>query len=259
MISLRFEKYQGTGNDFVMVDNTKGKYNNLTIDQVASVCGRRFGVGADGLILIEKHPDVVFKMIYYNSDGSQSFCGNGARCAVAYAHSLGLFQNSCSFLAIDGLHEAALLKNNEVRLRMAEIKGYEVIGNDYFIHTGSPHYVHFKDENETLSIVEFGKEIRYNERFNLEGTNVNSVQVLPNKLFVETYERGVEDETLSCGTGVTAVALIDGIRNGESKGKRIIETKGGILTVDWKRSDLSFEEVYLQGPAVKVFEGVINV
>jgi diaminopimelate epimerase len=259
MTRLHFEKYQGTGNDFVLVDNTKGKYNNLTTDQIASVCGRRFGVGADGFIFIESHTEFPFKMNYFNSDGSQSFCGNGARCAVAFAHSLGLFEKACSFIAIDGVHEAELKENGEVRLKMAEINGYEVIGNDYFIHTGSPHYIHYKRTDDTKGIVEFGKEIRYNTRFNSEGTNVNMVQILENKLFVETYERGVEDETLSCGTGVTAVALVDGILNGESIGRRIIETKGGTLTIDWKRNNMSFEEVFLQGPAVKVFEGVINV
>ena len=257
-MELTFVKYQGTGNDFVMIDNSTLQYEPLTISQIQHICSRRFGVGADGLILIEQGNGVDFTMNYYNADGSQSFCGNGGRCAVAFAYQLGLISSECKFRAIDGIHYAAVLANNRIKLRMGEISAIERIEQDYYIHTGSPHYIRFTDSND-LDIVDFGRTIRYNQRFKDEGTNVNIARPQKNHIEVQTYERGVEDETYSCGTGVTAVALVHASTLAENEGTTCIQTKGGELNVYWKKQNGMFTEVYLEGPATLVYEGKINI
>jgi len=257
-VEIQFVKYQGTGNDFVMIDNTNNQYPEFSIDQVAVICNRRFGVGADGLIILEKDSVSDFKMNYYNADGSQSFCGNGGRCAVAFAYALGMISKTCSFVAIDGIHYAEVIENEVIKLKMGKISRIEKIDSDYFIHTGSPHYVRF-NENSNLDIVEFGKSIRYSERYIKDGTNVNLAKVQTDCIEVQTYERGVEDETLSCGTGVTAVALIYASLNSAQQGKTPIKTKGGLLSVYWEKNEGEFNNVYLEGAATRVYEGQINI
>ena len=260
-MTIHFSKYQGTGNDFIMIDAIHSDYSGLTEEQIRFLCAEKFGVGADGLILLEKKQGVDFYVNYYNSDGSQSFCGNGARCAIAFAFSCGIISGNCRFGAIDGTHEGEMLPDGTVRLKMGKISGFRKMGEDYFLDTGSPHYVRFLEQETFPDIVTFGKQIRYNDEFRVTGTNVNHVvEKKDGTLWVETYERGVEDETYSCGTGVTAVALLHGKIKNEQEGSRTIVTKGGTLNVRWKTNERgAYEEVWLEGPAVLVFKGEIDV
>ena len=174
---IHFKKYQGTGNDFVMVDNLDGRYNSLGIEEVQRICNRRFGVGADGLIKLNSKSGFDFEMDYFNSDGSKSFCGNGARCSVAFAATLGVDVSETSFLAIDGPHKAFEV-GGIVALEMSNVSDVERIGNDYKINTGSPHYIRFSQSLANEDIVTYGREIRYSNRFQKEGINVNLVELL---------------------------------------------------------------------------------
>lgn len=256
-MTLHFDKYQGTGNDFIMLDNTNGQHDNLSIAQLQKLCQRKFGIGADGLILLQKHPELDFEMIYFNADGSQSFCGNGARCAVAYAGQLGLLNNAHTrFLAIDGIHEAWLCQH-EVRLKMSEVEPIQKLENAYVVHTGSPHYILLDDNHTHEHVLEIGRSIRYNDLFRLEGINVNLMEFQEKGIKVATYERGVEDETLSCGTGVTAASLVYAHLHQIREGKVQVQTKGGSLMVEWQmRPDQSFTAVYLTGPTEHVYNGI---
>jgi len=260
-MQLQFYKYQGTGNDFILIDNRK---NNivLTEEQVKFLCDRRFGIGADGLMLLELEPSVDFKMIYFNSDGKpSSMCGNGGRCITAFSKQLGIISDKANFIAVDGFHEAIIEENETISLKMQDVKTIE-IGEDYFyLNTGSPHYVKLVNDIQNFDVVLNGKKIRYNERFIEEGTNVNFVEKINDELVVRTYERGVEDETFSCGTGVTAAALVaelEGISN--SKNNCIIKTLGGNLEVTFEKVlTQNFYNIWLKGPAQKVFEGIIDL
>jgi diaminopimelate epimerase len=255
---IPFQKYEATGNDFVIIDNRSGVYS-FSEDQVKRICDRKFGVGADGLLLIEKHPTVDFNLIYFNSDGSLSLCGNGSRAAVAMASELGIVSRQTTFNAYDGLHEANLLSNHIVQLKMNDVKEARSIGENIFINTGSPHFIQVVDEAKNFAVVEEGRKVRFSEPFKPAGTNANFMQLLPNNtIFVRTYERGVEDETLSCGTGVTAAALASSFRGYTSPVN--IQTLGGLLSVEFKSSqDGLFTDVYLIGPAKKVFEGILEL
>jgi diaminopimelate epimerase len=257
-MQINFFKYQGTGNDFVMLDNRDGRYDALTLDQIVHICNRKFGVGADGLIKINSISGYDFEVDYYNADGSKSFCGNGARCAVAFADALGISQKEVHFLAIDGAHDA-FKKDGLVHLKMGDIDQVDFLDLDLTIFTGSPHYLRFCNDVRTEDIVSIGKSVRYSDWYKAEGINVNLIAQKDLTSFaIRTYERGVEDETLSCGTGVTAAAAAMAIENqllGESCFKA--ETMGGQLEVclDHYESN-KFRNVWLIGPAVKVFEGV---
>ena len=255
---IRFEKYQGTGNDFIMIDNRSSQIAEDVLSRVRFWCDRRFGIGADGVILIENHSSADFEMVYYNSDGSQSFCGNGSRCAVLFARSLGIVQDNAQFMAIDGMHEAKIDSEGRVHLKMADVHEIEESEDYFFIHTGSPHYIKYVNEVDKMDVVKEAKLIRYSAKYASDGTNVNFVGVGEDRLIVRTYERGVEDETLSCGTGVTAVALSaagDEFGNYEA----LIQTLGGTLEVSYdKVGENSFTNIFLIGPGVKVFEGIIN-
>lgn len=257
---VQFYKYQGTGNDFVMVDNLSGEYDELTIEQIQFVCDRKFGVGADGLIKINRSENTAFEVDYYNSDGSKSFCGNGARCAVAFAGFLGVNVENIQFDAFDGVHVAAF-NQLEVSLDMADVNSVKLIGQDFEIYTGSPHYIRFVDDLNNYNIVDFGKSIRYNDTYKTEGINVNLAQLITeNKLEVLTYERGVEDETLSCGTGVTAAVLAYAFEKGLSYGEVSVKVKGGDLKVAFSQVEKGvFRNVQLIGPAKYVFKGEIDV
>ena len=260
-MKISFSKYQGTGNDFVMLDNLNGQYDSLTIPQIQLICDRRFGVGSDGLIKINSHNSSDFEVEYFNSDGSKSFCGNGARCSVAFAETLGVNVSDTSFLGIDGLHKAS--KNQDViSLEMGDVSEITKIENDFVIYTGSPHYIRFIDAINDLDIVQFGKKVRYSEEFKNEGINVNLVEIVDaNNLIVNTYERGVEDETLSCGTGVTACVLAFAYQTqllGEHKVS--VKVKGGNLSVFFNQETLGkFTTIHLIGPGQFVFSGEINV
>ena len=256
---LKFAKYQGTGNDFVMIDNLDGTYDNLEIEQVRKLCDRKFGIGADGLIKLNAHPVLDFEVDYYNSDGSKSFCGNGARCSVQFAHDLGIEKHEVTFLAIDGVHKA--WKNNGlIELEMLDVDEFSMTKDDYIIHTGSPHYISFVQEIDLFDIVKYGKEIRYSEKYWDEGINVNAVEIKDTHTFaIRTYERGVEDETLSCGTGVTASAIAFAIQQ-HLEGKQEITaiTQGGVCKVQLDRTGNKFTSVKLIGPAEFIFRGEIN-
>ncbi len=260
-MQLQFYKYQGTGNDFVLIDNRKNDIE-LTNEQIKFLCDRRFGIGSDGLMLLELEPGVDFKMIYFNSDGKpSSMCGNGGRCIVAFAKHLAIINDKAKFLAIDGFHEAIIDENETISLKMQDVKTIE-IGDDFFyLNTGSPHYVKLISEVQNFDVVTNGKQIRYNERFAEEGTNVNFIEKINDELIVRTYERGVENETFSCGTGVTAAALVaalEGISN--SKNNCLIKTLGGNLEVTFEKVlTQNFYNIWLKGPAQKVFQGIINL
>jgi diaminopimelate epimerase len=255
MSLIQFYKYQGTGNDFVMIDNREENIKRDDLALVRKLCNRRFGVGADGLILIQNHEDSDFEMVYFNADGSMSMCGNGARCAVMFAHDLDIISNNTTFEAIDGRHEA-FIKNELVHLKMGKPGPLTTRGEDRFIDTGSPHHIRFVDDLTSYDIVREGRRIRYGAPYFEVGSNVNFVENKGDKIFVRTYERGVEDETSSCGTGVTAVALALSAKGYSSPVE--MQTKGGKLQVSFTENENGFDNVYLIGPAKRVFEGIIN-
>ncbi len=260
-MKIQFQKYQATGNDFVLIDNRSGAVQ-LTLDQIRHICNRRLGVGADGLMLIESHPSEDFRLQYFNSDGSQSLCGNGSRAAVHMAASLGIVKDTARFEAFDGVHEASLTGDNTVRLKMADVGRIERIGGDFFIDTGSPHYVKFVTRVREYPVVDEGRRIRYDAQFAPGGTNVNFVEIVDdNSIFVRTYERGVEDETLSCGTGVTAAAIAASYKALQSP--IAVATLGGHLSVEFSPPPdglgAPFSDVYLIGPARSVFTGQLEI
>lgn len=257
-MTIPFVKYQATGNDFVLIDNLSGKYS-FTHEQIQKICDRRFGIGADGLMLIEKHPSLDFNLVYYNSDGSQSLCGNGSRAAVKMAASLGLLKNKTTFQAYDGPHEAELLANGVVRLKMNDVSSIRKEADYQFLNTGSPHYIRFVNDASQFPVVEEGRKVRYSEDFKPGGTNANFVEPLSsNSIFVRTYERGVEDETFSCGTGVTAAALAANSLGYTSP--VTVKVKGGELAVEFKSGQGGmFTDIFLIGPAKKVFEGTLEL
>jgi diaminopimelate epimerase len=258
---LNFYKYQGTGNDFIIIDDRELKFNTGDTALVAKLCDRRFGIGADGLMLLQSKVGYDFEMVYYNSDGNESsMCGNGGRCIVEFARTLNLVGDKADFIAIDGGHEA-LVKPGFIKLKMKDVSAVEINNGFYFLNTGSPHYVAFVDRVEAYNVFEEGKKIRYNERFKAEGTNVNFIEKQEEYLFVRTYERGVEGETYSCGTGVTAAAIVAALNTPFfATNQSAIRTLGGDLKVTFDRSqNNSFTNVWLEGPATFVFKGEITI
>jgi diaminopimelate epimerase len=254
-MQLEFYKYQGTGNDFVMIDNRQKKIDKNNTKLVRSLCDRRFGIGADGLILIENHDKADFEMIYFNSDGSQSLCGNGGRCAVAFARQLSIIKDSATFEAIDGLHYATI-KDDIVKLQMQDVDTVEKYSSHVFLDTGSPHHVQFKENLDDFDIKREGAEIRYGEPYNEAGSNVNFVKKISDATFaVRTYERGVEDETLSCGTGVTAVAIAMHALEETKDNLVTLIAQGGELQVSFDEKDGLYSNIWLIGPAKLVFKG----
>ena len=254
---LHFSKYQGTGNDFVMIDDRANTFDHTDHKLIADLCDRRFGIGSDGLILLRSHEDYGFEMLYFNADVYEgSMCGNGGRCIVQFAHDLYIVDQYTTFIAVDGEHKAEV-KGGLIHLKMSDVAEYEQNEDHYFLDTGSPHYTQFVDNLENFEVVLEGKAIRNNERFRAEGTNVNFIEKVENGLFVRTYERGVEDETLACGTGVTACALSYSLQGGESP--VAIKVLGGQLKVSFDKTEKGFSNIYLIGPAQKVFEGEVEV
>ncbi len=261
MSTIQFHKYQGTGNDFIIIDNLDASFpkNKKVIEKL---CSRKFGIGSDGLILIEaaSNKNVDFIMNFYNPDGSQSFCGNGSRCAVAFAHNTNLISSSCRFEAIDGVHEATINSiSGIVEIRMNPVEKISSFGTDFYLHTGSPHYIHLQKDIASFDLIKYGKSIRYSDDFkNQNGTNVNILQISDDhSIFIRTYERGVEDETLSCGTGVTACAIAYG--NMHDLYNVPVQTKGGKLNVRFEKVGMGFDNIWLTGPAKSVFSGEISI
>jgi diaminopimelate epimerase len=260
-MKLTFYKYQGTGNDFVILDNRNNEYASLTKKQINFLCDRRFGIGADGLMLLNTHPSYDFEMKYYNADGGEStMCGNGGRCLVKFANDIGILKDQYHFIAIDGEHEASVDLDGTVSLKMNDVNEVQFKGDHYILNTGSPHYVQSKSDVMHLDVYREGHKIRYSPAFEKEGINVNFVEQLdePDKILVRTYERGVEDETYSCGTGVTAAALVS-YHNENGFNHVDVQTKGGQLSVEFDKIDDSFKNIWLTGPAEKVFEGTITL
>ncbi|MFT7099651.1 MAG: diaminopimelate epimerase [Bacteroidia bacterium] len=253
---ITFYKYQGTGNDFII---TTDLYK-VTTDQIISLCDRKYGIGADGLIVMRKGGTTDFDMMYYNADGSESFCGNGSRCAAKHAAYLGWVSGECTFKSNDGEHTATI-EDDEVKLKMHDVDMVLVEDEGYMLNTGSPHYIAYTEELEELDLITAAHAIRYNDNFKEVGINVNYLEAKNGILYMRTYERGVEDETLSCGTGATAAAIAHYLEK-ESTVKKFsqkIQTKGGALVVTFSKKDTVFSNIYLCGPAVQVYSGKISI
>lgn len=260
--SIPFYKYHGTGNDFIMIDNRELKVNTDLPDFYEKLCHRRFGIGADGVIFLQNHSEYDFEMIYLNSDGRPtSMCGNGGRCIVAFAHHLGIQTDDkgmYSFLAIDGLHHATIDEKGWVSLQMKDVAALQQVGDVWVLDTGSPHYIQFVEDVSAIDVFKEGRAIRNSERFKKEGINVNFVKAVSDNLQVATYERGVEDETYSCGTGVVAASIASVAYQGLEVGHHTkhIQTKGGKLSVSFEKTlEGHYCNVWLKGPTVRVFEG----
>jgi diaminopimelate epimerase len=260
-MNLHFYKYQGTGNDFIILDNRTGQHNGLTTAQINFICHRRFGVGADGLLLLNNAQDFDFEMKYYNADGRESsMCGNGGRCLVMFAYHMGIHRDNYHFIAKDGKHEAEIDPDGTVSLKMQDVNSISEYHGDYLLNTGSPHYVKIVSNVADCDVFHKGREIRNSSNFVKEGINVNFVeQKNAHEIIVRTYERGVEDETYSCGTGVTAAALVC-YHNEIGYNDVTVHTKGGKLVVEYDRiGEDSYSNIFLCGPAVRAFEGQITL
>lgn len=261
MNNIPFYKYHGAGNDFVIIDNRKLIFpHKKAPEKIAQLCDRHLGIGADGLILIEYNNGYDFEMVYYNADGHLgSMCGNGGRCAVAFAYFLGMISTTCTFLATDGPHQAEVIRADWIRLQIQDISEIEKNDSYYFLDTGSPHYVRFVEAIDTLDVVTEGRKVRYNERFRENGTNVNFIQPSDEGIKIATYERGVEDETLACGTGITAAAIAYYQHLDHKPALPLqVQAKGGRLSVEFQVQNGHFTDVWLNGPAEQVFEGIIK-
>lgn len=258
-MNIKFQKYQGAGNDFIIIDNRDLLYD-IPTSIVSQLCNRKFGIGADGLMLLENYPGYDFRMRYFNADGHEaSLCGNGSRCIINFAHQLGLFTQKTRFMAVDGEHDGEITPTG-VRVKMRDVTQV-IINKDYFfLNTGSPHYVKIVGDAFQTDVFQEGKNIRYAPAFGPEGTNVNFITPTPEYIKVATYERGVEDETLACGTGCVASALAVAIMNKDNCNTYPIQTKGGKLLVSFERTTTNtFTNVWLEGPAQKVFTGEIEI
>lgn len=259
-MKIKFQKYQGTGNDFVILDNRENLYSNLDTTQVKLICDRRFGIGADGLMMLNNKPGYDFEMLYFNADGKPgTMCGNGGRCMIRFVNNLGIHKYTYKFLASDGEHEAEL-ENHWIRLKMKDVTEIDEHSTFVVLNTGSPHLVKFANDVANIDVVETGREIRYSKRFAEEGINVNFVEGTgEDSIFVRTYERGVEDETMSCGTGVTAAALMSA-HNPLGFNRVNVKTHGGNLSVEFnKDGDDHFTNIWLCGPAEFVFDGEMEL
>jgi diaminopimelate epimerase len=256
---IAFNKYQGAGNDFIIIDNRNRIFNPENSSLIKNLCDRRFGIGADGLILISSISGFDFKMVYFNSDGFEgTMCGNGGRCAADFAIRSGIAGKKLKFMATDGVHEA-FSEEDLIRLKMNDVHEISSVSGNYFINTGSPHYVLFTSDLDTFDVYNEGKKIRWSKDFIPGGTNVNFVEPEDNGIYVRTFERGVEDETLSCGTGVTASAIASVLTGHFDRGPVNVKTKGGNLKVEFNVEGQQITDIWLCGPATFVFQGTINI
>lgn len=258
-MTIAFNKYQGTGNDFIIIDNRSGVFNPDNTSLINRLCDRRFGIGADGLILINNLDGYDYEMIYFNSDGFKgTMCGNGGRCTAAFALKNGVAGTSQRFMASDGIHEA-LSENEIIRLTMSNVNNISKISGNYFINTGSPHSVVFTSDLDNLDVFSEGRKIRWSDEFKPGGTNVNFVEIQKDGIFVRTFERGVEDETLSCGTGVTASAIASVLSGQFVSAPVNVRTRGGDLKVEFQIKSDMITGIKLCGPATFVFEGTFEI
>ena len=262
-MKIEFCKFQGNGNDFVIIDNRTGQIKPGS-KFIRRICDSHFGIGADGVMILKDATDLDFEMVYYNADGHlSSMCGNGGRCIAAFAYLKNIAAEKMLFKAFDGNHRAVIneeikkAKVFDVSLSMGDVTEVEKDSTFYFLDTGSPHYVEFVDKVAEIDVLTEGRKTRYSERFSPEGTNVNFVEISEKRIFVRTYERGVEDETLSCGTGVTASAIAAFLETGKKDFQ--IHTTGGEFRIEFKNEEDAFKSVWLSGPAELVFEGEIEV
>ncbi len=256
-MNLVFSKYHGAGNDFILIDNRNNSFS-LNKLQIEKLCHRRFGIGADGLMLLESDSSTDFRMRYFNSDGKEgSMCGNGGRCIVAFAKEIGIHKTHYHFVAIDGLHEA-YLETSLINLKMTDVENIQKFDNDWFLNTGSPHAVELVEKIESINVAQEGKQLRYDSRFGTNGTNVNFIELDQNQIKIRTYERGVEAETYACGTGAVASAIIANQIKPQIK-QFTLEALGGTLKVSFEKSDDKYSNIWLKGPAVKVFSGEIDI
>jgi len=261
MDQVKFFKYQGAGNDFIIIDNRDLQYSKKSSEIISGMCDRRFGIGADGFMLLQNSDIADFEMIYYNADGNLgSMCGNGGRCIVAFAKKLGLIHHKTSFMAIDGMHDASINETGDwVSLKMQDVVHINHDGDAYVLNTGSPHYVKIVPELNNFNVVAEGAFIRNNDTYRQEGINVNFCSPENGGYFVRTYERGVENETLACGTGVTAVALAMAKHNGQQGNiETPIRALGGKLMIRFVAENGQYSNIFLDGPATFVFEGTID-
>lgn len=260
-MKIEFYKYQGTGNDFIILDNYFKQAPALSAKQIQHLCDRRFGIGADGLMLLSKKNGYDFEMVYFNADGRESsMCGNGGRCLTKFAYQQGLHKSSYHFYAIDGDHEAEIEMNGIVKLKMKDVDAVREHASYAILNTGSPHFVKFATDVKNIDVLETGREIRYSPEFVTEGINVNFVEPIgEDSIYVRTYERGVENETLSCGTGVTAAALMSA-HNDYGFNRVEVKTSGGHLSVEFdKIDDRNFRNIWLCGSAEFVYKGEIEL
>jgi diaminopimelate epimerase len=260
-MKIEFAKYHGAGNDFIVLNDLKDNFKFLNTEIINKLCDRHFGIGANGLIRIQNSDVSDFKMIYYNSDGKEgSMCGNGSRCAVVFANNIGVSFKSKSFTAYDGLHAFQYYSDKLVKVGMNDVSSITKIGNDYLINTGSPHLVIISSDIDQKNIKDLGAKIRYSETYKVEGVNVNFIEIKNDVVFIRTYERGVEDETLACGTGCTAAAIISSILKNDFAFNQSVNIKalGGLLKVDFTAEGKNiYKNIFLEGPVEKVFEGSI--
>lgn len=261
-MTINFEKYHGCGNDFIILDNSQQQLDRsqLTTEVIKSLCDRRYGIGADGLMIIEQSKNADFQMFYANADGKEStMCGNGGRCIVAFAFSHKLIGENCHFEAIDGVHSALIKESGDVQLGMQPVTHIQQSEGAFVLNTGSPHYITFVEDIENYPVVDQGRSIRNSPPFQAEGINVNFVEIKDIVTRIRTYERGVEDETEACGTGVTAAAIV--LSQFFSKGNEInLMTNGGLLTVNIETTSKSgVSNISLCGPATFVYRGVVDL
>ena len=256
-MEIHFHKYQGTGNDFILIDDRLASFEDSDT-LIQKLCNRKFGIGADGLILIQHHPELDYRMVFFNPDGSQSLCGNGSRCGFAFAQALGIVDDQATFETTDGIHQIKK-QDGLIHFQLRDITEKRQINEkEWYLNTGSPHVVALTDDLAGLDVRFYGQAIRYSDPYSSQnGTNVNFAQLLTEKVKIRTYERGVEDETLSCGTGATAVGLLVSSMGYESP--VTVDTEGGELKVFFKKEKERFTDIWLAGPAEKVFAGSIMI
>jgi len=260
---VHFSKYHGTGNDFILTDGRSLQISPFNSGIIRQLCDRRFGIGADGLIILEKSENFDFTMKYFNADGREgTMCGNGGRCISAFARKLGIVSRKTVFEGIDGIHTASFSARGDIRLKLADVSGLTEMEDGYLLNTGSPHFVKLAENLDELDVERLGAEIRQQDRFGPGGVNVNFLEAdaHTDQLAVRTFERGVEGETWSCGTGVTAAAIMASFHFNTDRSSFTVRTRGGLLNVAFRREDKQeYRDIYLTGPALHVYDGTIDI